>query len=59
MHAPAAALAVGLPALILLCVAPLLCYHTTLVCENKTTNEVRGRDRGRGRGRGRGRQPEP
>ena len=21
------------------CVAPLLCYHTTLVCENKTTNE--------------------
>ena len=28
VHAPAAALAVGLPALILLCVAPLLCYHT-------------------------------
>ena len=21
------------------CVAPLLCYHTNLVCENKTTNE--------------------
>ena len=25
--------------LILLCVAPLLCYHANLVCENKTTNE--------------------
>jgi hypothetical protein len=40
VQAPAAAVAVGLPALIVLCVAPLLCYHTTLVCENKTTNEV-------------------
>lgn len=39
VQAPAAAVAVGLPALIVLCVAPLLCYHTTLVCENKTTNE--------------------
>lgn len=38
-QAPAAAVAVALPALITLCVAPLLCYHATLVCENKTTNE--------------------
>ena len=37
--ASAAAVAVALPALITLCVAPLLCYHATLVCENKTTNE--------------------
>lgn len=38
-HAPGAAVAVAVPSLILLCVAPLLCYHASLVCENKTTNE--------------------
>ena len=28
------------PAPLARCVAPLLCYHSTLVCENKTTNEA-------------------
>ena len=37
--APVAMSLVGLPGLIMLCVAPLACYHATLVCANKTTSE--------------------
>lgn len=36
---PVAAVTVGFPCLILLCVGPLACYHCTLVCQNKTTAE--------------------
>jgi len=38
-HAPASLALVGLPGLIVLCVAPLACYHCSLVCSNKTTSE--------------------
>ena len=38
-RAPVAMSLVGLPGLIMLCVAPLACYHATLVCSNKTTSE--------------------
>ena len=36
---PVAVGLVALPSLIMLCVAPLACYHCSLVCANKTTSE--------------------
>jgi len=38
-EAPASLALVALPSAIVLCVAPLACYHCTLVCANKTTSE--------------------
>ena len=38
-RAPVSVGLVALPGLIMLCVAPLACYHCTLVCANKTTSE--------------------
>ena len=39
LHSPSAVALVGFPALILLCVGPLACYHCSLVAGNKTTSE--------------------
>jgi hypothetical protein len=36
---PAACATLVFPAVILLCVSPLGCYHAALVCNNRTTNE--------------------